>query len=89
MGKIIVLYILILKEVLHHKSTNCVLMAKDRYVEVLNKVREAKDKQRRKNLRDYQMLMCYDTVNVCVRCCEKLIYPCMEDGSTFLTRIYS
>jgi hypothetical protein len=60
-------------------------VTKHSYVEVLYKFWEAKNKQRGKILGDY--LKCYDTVNV--GRCGKLIYPFMEDSSTFLTRISS
>jgi len=72
-----------LRGILHHKSTYCILITKHSYVEVLNKGREAKNKQRGKILRDYQILKFYDTVNV--GHCDKLYYPFMEDSSTFLT----
>jgi hypothetical protein len=62
-------------------------MTKHSCVEVLNKVREAKNKQRRKILRDYQMLKGHDTVNVGLF--KKMIYPFVEESSTILIRISS
>jgi hypothetical protein len=67
-------------EIHQDKSKRSVFMRKESYVEVFNKVREAKDKQIGSTLRDNQRLKCCDLVKA--GSCKKLIYPLIEDSSS-------
>jgi hypothetical protein len=53
-----------MNEILQEGAKNCVFMTQERYVKVLNEVREAKYKQSRKAPRNYQIPKHYDLIKV-------------------------
>jgi hypothetical protein len=53
-----------LTEILRDNAKYCVIMTKESKAEMLNKVREHKNKQTGKTPRDYKALKSYDTLNV-------------------------
>ncbi|XP_059152523.1 KRAB-A domain-containing protein 2-like [Physella acuta] len=75
-----------LTTVLHEKPNNSFILSKDKYIAIIEDVKQAKAKQTKKTV-DYRRLNKYDVIEVDVK--EKLIVPLTEDNGAILYYVHS
>ncbi|XP_059154833.1 KRAB-A domain-containing protein 2-like [Physella acuta] len=72
--------------VLHEKPNNSFILSKDKYIAIIEDVKQAKAKQTKKTV-DYRRLNKYDVIEVDGK--EKLIVPLTEDNGAILYYVHS